>query len=166
MTNTASKAQSAASKSAKRWRNSLIAIIVVFILAIGGTIYYGAVALPAQNKANDISACNIFEEGYLKAQLAVVKEETAKDHKPNLQTAVDGYVSNLFHANQIAFKKSAQGGKLNSLLTDVALARMRYSSTVTASPTFPSDLDSAAQAVSSYCQTILPAASPKATSKN
>ena len=49
MISEAEKARDARSK--KTWVRAIVAVSTVFVLGIGGVVYYGTVALPAINKA-------------------------------------------------------------------------------------------------------------------
>jgi hypothetical protein len=171
MTNAARKASAPAPKGSRGWTISLIALSAVFVLGVSGTVFYGSVVLPAQNKAADLQACKIFEKGYASARMAFVKEATSKQHTPSLATAIDNYINPLFAANHKAYKVANPSGDLSSALSDLAVSRLSYESTKDSkNPVFPNTVDQAAMAVEQLCTPIIgatktatPTASPTAT---
>jgi hypothetical protein len=108
-----SKAQQAANaKSNRNWVRTIVALSVVVVLALSGVVVYGSAVLPAQNKAKDVAACKTFVVGYHNAQLAFIKEATAKDHTPSPKTAVMNYIEVLHTAANEGFKQSNQDGTI------------------------------------------------------
>jgi hypothetical protein len=156
MTNAAPKAPSAAPKGNRAWKLSLIALSVVFVLAVSGTVFYGSVIQPTQNKAADLKACNLFTVGYSKARMAFVNEATNNNHSPSLATAIANYLDPLALGVHKAYTTAVPDGDLSNALSDVAVARLGYESTKVANnPTFPNQVDQAAMVVEKLCTPII-----------
>jgi hypothetical protein len=156
MTNAAPKTSAPAPKSGRAWKLSLIALSVVFVLAVGGTVFYGTVVQPAQNKAADLKACNYFVVGYAKARMGFVKEAQSKDHTPNLATAIENYITPLYEGNHKAYDAANPDGDLSSALSELAVARLSFESTKDSkNPVFPSAIDQAAMSIENMCRPII-----------
>jgi hypothetical protein len=139
---------------------AIIAVAVVFVLGIGGVIFYGTVTLPAQNKANDVAACKVFLVGYQKAKVAFVKEETAKDHTPKAENAVKAYADQLVKGYNDAFKIVTDvNGTVGKGLKQLAIARLQLDTqSQDAMATSFSTLDNTAATVENVCSGVLDAA--------
>jgi hypothetical protein len=159
-----SAATDAANKRGNRnFVRAIIAIAAVFVLGLGGVIFYGTVTLPAQNKANDVAACKVFLVGYQKAKAAFVKEETAKDHTPKVETAVRAYADELVKGYNGGFKLVTDvNGTVGKGLKQLALARLQLDTqTQDAMATSFSTLDNTAATVEQVCSGVLDAANVK-----
>jgi hypothetical protein len=159
-----SAATNAANKRGNRnFLRAIIAISAVFVLGLGGVIFYGTVTLPAQNKANDVAACKIYLVGYQKAKAAFVKEETAKDHTPKAETAVRAYADQLVKGYNDAFKVVTDvNGTVGKGMKQLALARLNLDTqSQDAMATSFSTLDNTAATVENVCSGVLDAANVK-----
>jgi hypothetical protein len=150
-------------RSKKNWVRAIIALAVVFVLGVGGIVYYGAVALPAINKAKDVVACKTFLVGYDKAKLAFLNEENSKDHKPSVETAVKGYAQALSDGyNKAVTEVGDINGTVGSAMKNVALNRLHLDTTTESNmaSTF-ANLDNAAGTAEQICTGVLAAANVK-----
>ena len=161
MISEAEKARDARSK--KNWVRAIIVLSVVFVLGIAGVVYYGAVALPAINKAKDVVACKTFLVGYDKAKLAFLNEENAKDHKPSVETAVKGYAQALSDAYNKAITEVGDiNGIVGSAMKNVAINRLHLDTTTESNmATTFADLDNASGTAEQICTGALAAANVK-----
>lgn len=82
----------------KNWRNALIAVAVLALLAIGGTVWWGVVQKPVELKAKNIAACETFN--------------TALGEAYKEQTVTDFYFK-LFRASYAGIDNSTDGSELN-----------------------------------------------------
>ncbi len=152
-------------KKQRSWTAAIVAIVAVFVLAIGGTVFYGAVIQPQVLKSKDLAACKTFEYNYAQGQLAWVKEATATTHTPDPKVAVDNYLAHLFIGVNKGYPKADPNGTVAKAFQQLALSRLQYdSSSVTAIQTGFQTIDSEASALKSHCDTLMPQASP--TSSN
>lgn len=154
MTSRATSAASKALNTSRNWRTAIIALSAVVALVIGATVYFGAVVLPQQNKKANLAACKIFKDGYQAAQQAAIDEANAKDHVPDQNVAIANYVNTLMHANNAAFSAAAKDGDVQKSFTAMAMQIMRYRATVTATPQFPTDIDTGAHDIITACQSL------------
>jgi len=151
-------------KKNRSWTAAIVAIVAVFVLAIGGTVFYGAVIQPQVLKSKDLAACKTFEYNYAQGQLAWVKEATATKHTPDPKVAVDNYLAHLFIGVNKGYTKADPNGPVAKSFQQLALSRLRYdSSTVTAIQTGFQTIDSEANSLKTYCDTLMPKASPSAS---
>jgi hypothetical protein len=159
----ASKAGEALKKN-RSWTAAIWAIVAVFVLAIGGTVFYGAVIQPQVLKSKDLAACKTFEYNYAQGQLAWVKEATATKHTPDPKVAVDNYLAHLFVGVNKGYPKADPNGPVAKSFQQLALSRLQYdSSSVTAIQSGFQTIDSEASSLKTYCDTLMPKASPSAT---
>ena len=117
--------------SNKNWRIAIISMIVVFTLAIGGTVLYGTVIAPAQEKATQVAACKTFEKAYAKAQYAFLKELLLKKKKPDPLIAIKGYMDALFHGSVNAAKNLTYESDLGKAMIDLNVSRLAFDATST-----------------------------------
>jgi hypothetical protein len=156
----ASKAGEALKKN-RSWTAAIWALIVVFLLGIGGTVFYGAVVQPQILKAKDLAACKTFEYNYAQGQLAWVKEATATKHTPDPKVAVDNYLAHLYIGVNKGYAKADPNGTVAKSFQQLALSRLQYdSSTVEAIQSGFQTIDSEASSLKTYCDTLMPKASP------
>ena len=136
----------------KNWRNAIIALIAVVVLAIGGTIYYGTVMVPAQTKAAELSACEKFDKAYVNAKLAFLDELTQTKHSPDLKVAITSYEDALFKGSVQAAKGLAYEDTLGAAIIKMNISRLGIdnSNAQAANASFQ-DLDSQASGVMSIC---------------
>lgn len=145
----------AALKKNRSWTVAIWSLVAVFVLAVGGTIFYGVVIQPQVLLGKDQAACQIFEVNYAKAQLAWVKEATATKHTPDPKVAVDNYLANLFHGVNTAYSKADPNGNVAKAFQQLALSRLQYdSSSVTSIQTGFQNIDSQASTLQAYCKSI------------
>jgi hypothetical protein len=158
MISEAEKARDARSK--KTWVRAIIALSVVFVLGITGVVYYGAVALPAINKAKDVTACKTFLVGYDKAKLAFLNEENAKDHKPSVETAVKAYAQELSTSYNKAFSEIGDvNGTVGQAMKNIAMNRLNLDTTnPTNMASSFANLDNSAGTAEQICSGALAAA--------
>lgn len=87
------------------WADSIIAVSVISLAAVGGTIYLGTVAKPAQLIQNEKDACTNFN-----ASLAVAyKTDNYKD-----------FYYTLFRGAYKGIEDSVEGSELNKAFVDLA----------------------------------------------
>ena len=161
MVSEAEKARDASSK--KSWIRSIIVVSIVFVLGIGGVVYYGTVTLPAENRAKDVTACKTYLVGYQNAKLAFLNEENAKDHKPSVKTAVTSYAKALADGyNQAVTEVGDMNRMVGQSLKNVALQRLRLDTTNESSmATSFANLDNAAGTAEQLCTSALDVANVK-----
>ncbi len=159
----ASKAGAALKKN-RSWTAAIWVLIVVFALAIGGTIFYGMVVQPQILHNKDLAACKTFEYNYAQGQLAWVKEATATKHTPDPKVAVDNYLAHLYVGVNKGYSKADPNGPVAKSFQQLALSRLQYdSSNITAIQTGFQTIDSEASTLKNYCDTLMPHASPSPT---
>ena len=161
MISEAEKARDARSK--KTWVRAIVAVSTVFVLGIGGVVYYGTVALPAINKAKDVTACESFMVGYQKAKNAFIDEENATDHKPSVENAVKGYAQALSDGyNKAVDEVGDINGTVGTAMKNVAINRLHLDTTTESNmaSTF-ADLDNSAGTAEQICSGVLSAANVK-----
>ena len=110
----------------KSWRTTIISLVVVFVLAIGGTIYYGSVVVPQQEKTRNAAACKTFEAGYQNAKLAFINEMIQKKHTPNALTAIQNYMDKLFIGSIHAAKDLPYEGELGKAMIDLNVSKLTF----------------------------------------
>jgi hypothetical protein len=137
-TETGTATASAAASSNKVWRNSIIALVVVFVLAIVGIVYCGTVEIPKQEKTRDVAACKTFEAGYQNAKLEFIAEMIQKEHTPDPLTAIQNYMDKLFPGSIRAAKDMPYESKLGKAMIDLNVSKLSYdgSSAETANQSF------------------------------
>jgi hypothetical protein len=151
-------------KKNRSWTAAIVALVIAFVLAIGGTVFYGAVIQPQVLKSKDLAACKTFEYNYAQGQLAWVKEATATKHTPDPKVAVDNYLAHLFIGVNKGYTKADPNGPVAKSFQQLALSRLRYdSSSVTAIQSGFQTIDSEASSLKTYCDTLMPKASPSAS---
>jgi hypothetical protein len=142
----------AAAASNKNWRITIIALATVFVLAIGGTVFYGTVVVPQQEKARNVAACKTFEAGYQNAKYAFIQEMIQKKHTPNPLTAIQNYMDELFIGSIRAAKDLPYESDLGKAMIDLNVSKLTFdsSSTETANQSFKS-YDNQAINIQSIC---------------
>lgn len=164
-TGSASAIETASSN--KAWRYSIISLAVVAVLAIGGTVYYGAVALPAEQKVASIAACKKFDKAYSNAKFAFITEMIQKDHEPKPLTAIDNYMDKLFSGSIQAAKNLPYETDLGKALIDLNVSKLSFdgSSNEAANQSFH-NYDNQAMAIQSLCYGLGVGSDPSATPSN
>ncbi|MFM7030153.1 MAG: hypothetical protein ACKOWK_03705 [Micrococcales bacterium] len=79
-------------RSRKLWIRVSAAIAAVLALSIGGVVYVGTTVVPAQNAANDASACKTFLTANNDAALAFVKAISGSKSSTSVITGINKYV--------------------------------------------------------------------------
>ena len=149
-------------RSKKIWFYSILSFSIVFVLTMGGIVYYGSVTLPAINKAKNVTACQTFLKGYGEAQIAFLKEAAATDHAPSAKTAVTNYTTILVTAYNKAFQLAAKDSAVYNGLIDIAKQRLGMDVTDSATlQTQFTNLDGAAKMEKDICSGALEAAHVK-----
>jgi hypothetical protein len=139
----------------KNWRNAIIALIAVSALAIGGTIYYGTVVVPAQTKAAELAACKTFDKGYVNAKVAFIDELVNKKHKPDPMTAVTNYEEALFKGSIQAAKNLAYEDKLGAAIIKMNISRLSIdNSTADAAKSGFQTVDAQAASIMGICTNL------------
>ena len=87
------------------WADTIIAVSVISLAAVGGTIYLGTVAKPAQQAQNEKDACTHFNTSLA----AAYKTDNYKD-----------FYYTLFRGAYKGIEESVEGSALNSDFTDLA----------------------------------------------
>ena len=87
------------------WADTIIAVSVISLAAVGGTIYLGTVAKPAQEAQNERDACTNFNT----ALAAAYKTDNYKD-----------FYYTLFRGAYKGIDESVEGSQLNADFTDLA----------------------------------------------
>lgn len=161
MISEAEKARDARSK--KTWVRAIVAVAVVFVLGIAGVVYYGTVALPAINKAKDVTACESYLVGYDKAKVAFLNEENAKSHKPSVEYAVKAYAQALSDGYNKAVNQVGDiNGTVGTAMKNVAINRLHLDTTTESNmATTFSNLDNAAGTAEQICTGVLAAGNVK-----
>ncbi|MEY2946204.1 MAG: hypothetical protein RL243_981 [Actinomycetota bacterium] len=149
--------------SSKNFIRAILAVAGGFVLAVAGVIFYGTVTRPAENKAKDVAACKVYLVGYQKAKVAFVKEETAKDHTPKVETAVKAYADALVKGYNGAFDLVGDvNGTVGKGLKQLALARLQLDTqSQDAMASSFSTLDNTAATVEQVCSGVLDSANVK-----
>lgn len=136
----------------KSWRYAIIAVSVILVLAIAGTVYYGATVVPEQNKSRDVAACETFEAGYNEAKFAFISEMIQKKHTPDPVTAIQNYMEPLFIGSIRAAKGLPYESDLGKALIDLNVSKLTFdgSSAEAANASFHT-YDNQAAAIQSLC---------------
>lgn len=166
----------ATGKQNRGWKITIAAVSVALIALIGGTVYYANVEMPkAQNEAaasassspavatgpinaSDLKACEFFAIGFTQARMSFLAEAQQKDHKPDMATAVEGYMTPMVKMYADASKVAAKGGEIASAIDEVGTAVTAFQKTYTKETAeFPGDVDTAAQKVDALCTPLVQA---------
>ena len=110
----------------KSWRITIVALVTVFVLAIGGTVFYGTVVVPQQEKARDVAACKTFEAGYQNAKFAFIDEMVQKKHTPDPLTAIQQYMDKLFIGSIHAAKNLPYESDLGKAMIDLNVSKLTF----------------------------------------
>jgi hypothetical protein len=110
----------------KNWRITIIALATVFVLAIGGTVFYGTVVVPQQEKARNVAACKTFEVGYQNAKFAFITEMIQKKHTPNPLTAIQKYMDKLLLGSLHAAKDLPYESDLGKAMIDLNVSKLTF----------------------------------------
>jgi len=81
-----------ADRSRKTWIRVSSAIVAALALSIGGVVYVGTTVVPAQNAANDATACKTFLVANNDASLAFVKAISGAPSSTSVITGINKYV--------------------------------------------------------------------------
>jgi hypothetical protein len=147
-------ANSAPKQGSRRVRQ--LSLLTAVLVAAIGTAYYGAVALPAQNKASETKACKAFMLGYTEARIGFVGEAMNKVHTPSLATAISNYLTPLNAGVSKASAIEIPEGKVKQALSSVSSESRNYAGEKsTSNPVFPTALDKKAMALESLCIPII-----------
>ena len=87
------------------WADTVITVSVISLAAVGGTIFLGTVAKPAQQAQNEKDACNHFNT----ALASAYKTDNYKD-----------FYYTLFRGAYVGIDESVEGDELNSNFTELA----------------------------------------------
>lgn len=128
----AKKTETSANESAenassnKAWRYTIISLVVVFVLGVGGIVYYGTVVVPKQEKVRNVAACKIFEAGYQNAKLEFINEMIQKKHTPDPLTAIQKYMDKLFVGSIRAAKDLPYESDLGKAMIDLNVSKLSF----------------------------------------
>ncbi len=115
--------------SNKNWAITVIALVAVALLAIGGIVVYGTFIQPGERKAADIAACDIFAVGAMNASNEAYAM-SQKTPKPSDADTAQKYLDIIDVAIDKAFLKAASKSDVADALAQLGISRISYDSTM------------------------------------
>jgi len=144
----------------KSWRITILAILAIALLSIGGVVYYGTVALPAQRLQQDIKACDEFANGVIQARGAAIG---LLDKKPpaSASEVATRYANLANEGIDRAFNTSAANGQIYNALSQVGMGRLDYNESD--GMVAIQKMEATYDPLLALCKSIQPTPSPTAT---
>ncbi len=147
--------------SNKNWAITVIALVAVALLAIGGIVVYGTFIQPGERKAADIAACDIFAVGAMNASNEAYAM-SQKTPKPSDADTAQKYLDIIDVAIDKAFLKAASKSDVADALAQLGISRISYDSTMGVAAV--NALQSSFDPVLTACSAVEP--TPTATASN
>lgn len=99
----------------RAWTASMVALSLLVVAGIGGTVWYGTQVLPKQNDKRTQAACLVFEKGYAAARDGFLAEATGSSN-PSFAVALSAYLKPLTQGAVAARNKVVKGSDIDKNL--------------------------------------------------
>ena len=146
--------------SNKSWPITIFLLLAVAIFGIGGVVYYGNVALPAQRIQNDVKACDEFANGVIQARAAAMALLGQKPPAAGPEVAKK-YASIANQGIDKAFNTATPNGEIYNTLTQIGLKRLDFNEN--AGMAAVQNMESQYDLLIPLCTAIQPTSAPTAS---
>ena len=144
----------------KSWVFTVVALIAVSLISIGGVIYYGTFVQPGERVAADKRACDNFASGLVLARnnaVAVAKRTPAGTD----QEVADAYIKAFDNGLSKAFDAATKDSDVYKSFAQMSLTRISYDASMGLDAI--TAIESQFSNAQASCSVVEPTATPSAT---